>query len=167
MLDKVLEDTNCHPELAVLWSINAKNSLYSVHGFSLYQLAIGKNPELPSTLNDKVAALTCQPVSKLVSNNLDAIHKAREAFIQSENSKKIRYAQSHNIRNSGDIKCITGDTVYYKRVNSKEWHGPAKVLGQDGQQVIIKNASTYIRVHPCHLQLIGKMTTTRLLYYIN
>ena len=41
-------------------------------------------------------------------------------------------------------------------MDSKEWHGPAKVLGQDGQQVLVKNGSTYVRVHPCRLQLIQK-----------
>lgn len=156
MLDKVLEDTQCHPDLAVSWCINAKNSLHSVHGFSPYQLAIGKNPKLPSTLNENAPALTRQPVSKIVSNNLEALHKAREAFIASENSEKIRRALAHNIRTSGDIKYVTGDSVYYKRMDSREWHGPAKVLGQDGQQVLVKNGSIYVRVHPCRLQLVHK-----------
>ena len=38
--------------------------------------------------------------------------------------------------------------------DSREWHGPATVLGQGGQQVLIKNGSSYFRVHPCQLQLI-------------
>ena len=49
-----------------------------------------------------------------------------------------------NIRTSGDIKYLTGDSVYYKRVNSNEWHGPARVLGQDGQQVLVPFGSPYI-----------------------
>ena len=81
MLNKVLDDTQCHPNLAVSWCINAKNSLHNVHGFSPYQLAIGKNPKLPSVLNEKAPPLTRQLIRKIVSNNLDAIHKAREAFI--------------------------------------------------------------------------------------
>ena len=150
MLNKVLDGTQCHPDLAVSWCINAKNSLHSVHGFSPYQLAIGKNPKLASVLNEKAPALTRQPISKIVSNNLDAIQKSREDFILSENSEKIRQAISHNIRSSGDVNYVTGDSVYYKRIDSKEWHGPAKVLGQDGQQVLVKNGSNYIRVYPCH-----------------
>ena len=133
MLNKVLDGTQCHPDSAVSWCINAKNSLPSVHGFSPYQLAIGKNPKLASVLNEEVPALARQPISKIVSNNLDAIHKAREDFILSENSEKIRQAISHNIRSSGDVNYVTGDSVYYKRIDSKEWHGLAKVLGQDGQ----------------------------------
>ena len=41
-------------------------------------------------------------------------------------------------------------------MDSREWHGPVKVLGQDAQQVLIKNKSTYIRDHSCHLQLINQ-----------
>ena len=101
-------------------------------------------------------ALTHQPVSKIVSSNVDVILRAREAFIASENYKKIRCTLSHNLRTSGDIKYITGDSVYYKCMDSREWHRPAKVIGQDGQQVLIKNGSTYIRVHCCCLQLINQ-----------
>ena len=120
MVNKVLDDTQCHPDLRVSCCINAKNSLHSVHGFSPYQLAIGKNPKLPFVLNEKVPALTRQPTSKIVSNNLDAIHKARESFISSENSEKIRRTLSRNIRSSGDVKYVTGDSVYYKCIDSKE-----------------------------------------------
>ena len=120
MVNKVLDDTQCHPDLRVSCCINAKNSLHSVHGFSPYQLAIGRNPKLPFVLNEKVPALTRQPTSKIVSNNLDAIHKARESFISSENSEKIRRTLSRNIRSSGDVKYVTGDSVYYKCIDSKE-----------------------------------------------
>ena len=123
---------------------------FIVYGFSPYQLAISKNPKLPSISNEKVPALTHQPISKIVSNNLDAILKAREGFISSKNSEKIKQTLSHNIISSEDVKYISGDSVYYKRIDSKEWHGPAKVLGQDGQQVLVKNGSNYIRVYPCH-----------------
>ena len=99
--------------------MDLKNSLHSVHGFSPYQLAIDKNPKLPSVLNKKAPALTRQPISKIVSNNLDAIHKSREAFISSENSEKIRQALSHNIRSSGDVKYVNGDSFNYKRIDSK------------------------------------------------
>ena len=33
----------------------------------------------------------------------------------------------------------TGDCVYYKHSDSNRWKGPGKVLGQDGQQVLMKN----------------------------
>ena len=71
----------------------------------------------------------------------------------SESSEKIRHALRHNVRTSGETKYFTGDRVYYKRLTSKSWRGPAVVLGQDGQQVLIKHGGVYIRVHPCRLSL--------------
>ena len=89
---------------------------------------------------------------RVVSSNLDAIYKARQAFIANENSEKIRRALSRNIRTSGEIKHTTGNFLYYKHMDSDELHGPAKVIGQDGQRVLVKNGSKY----PCCLQLIHK-----------
>ena len=155
MLDKVLRDTDCSFDMALSWCINAKNSLTNVHGFSPYQLAIGTNPRLPSITTDKPPALSGEPATTLIKTNLDALHKAREAFIQSEHSERIRRALSHNIRTSGDVKYITGDQVYYKRKDSNEWHGPGTVLGQDGQQILIKHSSYYVRVHPCRVKLVN------------
>ena len=118
MLDKILEENNCDLELAVLWSVNAKNSLTNIHGLSPYQLAISTNPKLPSIHNAKAPALTSTPTNKIIYKNLQAIQKAREAFITSKNSEKLRHALSHNIRTSGDIKYLTGDSVYFKRLDS-------------------------------------------------
>ena len=43
--------------------------------------------------------------------------------------------------------------MYYKRANDRRWKVPASVLGQDGQQVLVKHGSHYICVHPCRLTL--------------
>ena len=45
MLDKILEESNFDIDLAVIWSVNAKNYLTNIHGSSPYQLAIGTNPK--------------------------------------------------------------------------------------------------------------------------
>ena len=154
MLDKVLNESNCDFEIALAWCVNAKNSLANVHGFSPYQLAIGSNPQLPSILTDKEPALTVEPATKTIADNLTALHKAREAFIESEHSERIRRALSKNIRTSSDTKYVSGDLVYYKRKDNSAWHGPGTVLGQDGQQILIKHSSYYVRVHPCRVKLV-------------
>lgn len=58
------------------------------------------------------------------------------------------------MRSSGDIRYLAGDTVFYKRENSSAWHGPGKVLGQDGQQILIKHGSYCVRAHPCRVRLV-------------
>lgn len=155
MLDKVLKETDCNFDLALSWCINAKNSLYNVHGFSPYQLSIGSNPNLPTLLNDKPPAITGKPSNQIIRENLNALHKAREAFIESEHSERIRRALSHNVRTSGDVRYVTGDAVYYKRNDSNAWKGPGTVLGQDGKQILIKHGSYYVRVHPCRIKLVN------------
>ena len=153
MLDRTLEDNKIDLELALAWCINAKNSLANLHRFSPFQLALGQNPRLPSTFVDKLPALTPVATSKILADNLTALHKACKAFIQSESSEKLRRALNHNIRTSRDIKYLSGDSVFFRRANESHWRGPGKVLGQDGQQVLVKYGSRYIRVHPCRITL--------------
>ena len=69
---------------------------------------------------------------------------------------KICRALRSNIRTNGDLKYVTVDSVYFKRVSEKRWRGPGKVLGKDGQQVLVKYGSQYVRVHPCRLSLEKK-----------
>ena len=46
-----------------------------------------------------------------MTDNLDAIHKADEAFTESKNSR--------NMRDLGNNKYITCDTVYHKQMNTR------------------------------------------------
>ena len=141
MLDKTLEDHNTDFELALAWCVNAKNSLANVHGFSPFQLALGQNPKLPSIFHDKPPALSPINTNKILTDNLLLLHRTRQAYIASESSEKICRALNHNVRTSGDIKYITGDSFYFKRANERRWREPGKVLGQDGHQVQVKYGS--------------------------
>ena len=153
MLLKVTCDKSIPLDICLQWVINAKNSLSNVHGFSPYQLVFGKNPNLPNVLNNKLPALEEIPSTEIIATNLKAIQEARKAFIQSESSEKLKRALRHNVRSCNDLKVYIGDSVYYKRNNSKRWKGPGKLLGQDGQQILIKHGSNYVRCHPCHVTL--------------
>ena len=39
--------------------------------------------------------------------------------------------------------------MYYKRQTDDYWKGPATVIGQENQQVLIKHGFKYQRMHPC------------------
>ena len=158
MITKVIEDVGCSVGLAVHWAVHAKNSLSNIHGFSPYQLVFGKNPNVPGVLVDRPPALSDETKSDIVRENLNALHKAREAFVRSENSERVRRALRHNVRTSTDNRYVTGDKVYYKRAADKNWKGPGTVLGQDGQQVLVKHGGVYVRVHPCRLSPLRKET---------
>ena len=74
---KIVDNTKCDDDLALCWALSAKNSLQNVAGFSPFQLAIGVNPTLPSTLHDDLPSLSSPPSSKIVEENLKALHAAR------------------------------------------------------------------------------------------
>ena len=80
MLTKTMADTHCDLGIAVAWCINAKNSLHNVHGFSPFQLVFGKNPRIPGILVDRPPALDGDTSSRIVCENANAIHSARQAF---------------------------------------------------------------------------------------
>ena len=153
MFDKVLEDTYCDFDVALAWCLNAKNSLQNVHGFSLYQLAFGQNPILPAIVIDKLSTLTPTLSSNIIRTNLSALHAARSAFTECEWSERLCRALQNNISTYSDTPMLTGDKVYYKRLDARRWRGPAIGLGKNGQQVLLKHGSYYIRVHPCRLRL--------------
>ena len=156
MVLKLREDTKCSIEIAVAWAVSAKNALTNVHGFCPAQLVLGYIPNLPSVQTNKPPALSAESYSKIVEDNLKIMHAARREYLRSESSSKIRRAINNNIRTTGDIKFINGDRVYYKRNDSKRWHGPGYVIGQDGQHVLVRHQSTWIRVHPCRLLMVNK-----------
>ena len=79
------------------------------------------------------------------------MYTARQAFIQSESSDRIRCILQYQTRTSGDGRYFTGDIVYYKRENNSQWHGPGTIIGQDGKQILVKHGSVYVRVHACRI----------------
>ena len=98
-----------------------KNSLANVHGFSPYQIALGYVPKLSNVLINKLPSVEEILTSHIVRDNLKAISAARKAFIEAENSERIKRALRHNIRPSCHNKFFTGDQVFYKRNVSKRW----------------------------------------------
>ena len=141
-------------DLTLAWCLNAKNSLGRVHGFSPFELILfGQFPKLPSTFANEPPALIQHNNSKIITGNLAALHKGRQAFISSKSSEKIQRDLNNNVQTSGDTKYITRVSVYFKKINEKHWRDPGKVLGQDGQETLVKYGSNYVRVHPCWLPL--------------
>ena len=83
-------------------------------------------------------------------HNLNPIAAATRAFIEADSSERIKRALRHNLRSSNNKKHYSGESIHYKRVDSKKWRGPRKVIGQDGQQVFIKHGGVYVST-PCRV----------------
>ncbi len=152
ILDKVKDGNNIDLETALAWAVNSKNSLCNVHGYSSHQLVYGGNPNLPTTLTDKPPALEGTTMSKIVADHLTALHVTRKAFIEAESSERIRRALRKQTRSFDNF--VTGDKVYYKRVDNKEWKGPGVVIGQDGVVIFVRHGGSYVRVHKCRLSKV-------------
>ena len=146
---KTIDDVKCDLELALAGATAAKNYLKNINGLSPNQMVFGKNPNFPVSLNSNLPALEGVTSSQVVADNLNAMHAARQAFIQNESSEKGKHALTHQIRTSGDDTYTIGDLVFYKRANGEQWHGPGTVIGQDGKQILVKHSFTYMRVHTC------------------
>ena len=154
MTEKVHQDIGCSLDVALMWAVHAKNSLINVFGFSPYQLVFGKNPSVPGNSTNKLPALNSTTSSQIVADHLNSLHKARKSYVEAESSDRIRRALKGHISEGTHQKFCVGDIVYYKRQASKTWLGPAKVLAQDGAQVLLKTgARSLIKVHPCKLLL--------------
>ena len=158
MIDAVLEETGCNIDIAISWAVNAKNSLANVYGFSPHQLVYGKNPEVPGILEYKnLPALNEDTCSKLLADHLNALSAARLSFIKAENSERLRRIMRERVYVGATAKYYSGDQVYYKRKNVKgPWFGPATVVGQIDNQVLIKDGGSLIRIHPCKVVLKSK-----------
>ena len=148
---KVIDDVKCSPDIALAWAVSAKNALGSHGGFSSNQLVFGRNTNIPSVLIDHPPALESATSSDLIRINMNAMHSARKRYVEAESSEKIRRALSHKVRSYADVVFVNGEKVYYRRKNFKGWKGPAAVLGQEGQFVLIRHGGAFYRVHPCQL----------------
>ena len=107
MIKKVLDDTGCSLTVAIASAVCSKNSLANVYGFSPNQLVFGKNPNLPTNINNKLPALESPTTSsKVISERLSAMHSAREAFVKAESCEKIKRALQHQICDSNKYTLI-------------------------------------------------------------
>ena len=148
---KTIEDVKCEPEIALAWSVSAKNSLQNHGGYSPNQLVFGHNVSFPSLLTDRIPALEPTTSSDIIRKNMNALYSARKNFIAAENSEKIRRALRHQIRTYADEIYENGDKIYFKRKSFKGWKGPGIVIGKDGQTVVVKYGGQIFRVHPSQL----------------
>ena len=78
-------------EVVLAHALFAKNSLQMTYGFSLLQLVLGQNPNLPNVINSTPPMLEeDSPEGNVLRYHLNALHTARVAFMKSEADFKIK-----------------------------------------------------------------------------
>ena len=152
-LDDDFPDTDLKTKLA--WAGMAKNSLQMTYGYSPNQLVFGQNPKLPNILSDGPPSWEESTTSEIIAKHLNTLHSARKAFIQSECSARLKTALKSKIRTNNEVYDY-GDVVYYRRMKDNKWHGPARVIFQDGKVIFIRHGAIYVRVSANRLVKAGQ-----------
>ena len=155
MIESVTEEVGCSVDIAIAWSVHAKNSLNNTYGFSPHQLVFGRNPRVPGILNETVSlpTLNDEDVEKVVCDHLNALTLARQKFVELEASDMLKRTLKQRVYPNANRKYYSGDIVYFKREKKKFWYGPAVVVGHSANQVLIKHGGLIVRVHPCKVVL--------------
>ena len=149
----IRSEVNCSLPVALTWAINYLNSVLNIQGFSPSQLVFGLNLILPSVSDGKPPFLSDEGYSKLIRKHLYTQQISRKSFVQANYSATMRRTLNFTVSTSGDTIYINGDKVRYKRAGDKEFRGPGVIVGQDDQCVLIIHQASWVRVHPCRLQL--------------
>ncbi len=92
-VSKILEENpETHLDVALIWGINAKNTLKMFYGYSPYQLIFGSNPNLSSVMVDQPPALEGTTISEQFAKHLNALHARRQAFSKAGSSVRSQKA---------------------------------------------------------------------------
>lgn len=158
-VSKLMEEEVSDSDIALSWTVSAKNSLLMKSGFSPNQLVFGRNIRLNNLTGEtKIPELNIENTGcEIIEENLAAMRKARIIHIKQESEERIRRALSKNVREHKIEEARIGDKVYYKRENEKRWRGPAKVIGIDGKTVIVKHGGTLREINRVHITRIEQV----------
>ena len=158
MTQKLKEGLKISNEVALSWALQAKNSLMNVDGFSPYQQVFGFNPKSTQISTCSEGALRDKTPSSIVRDMLNTMNRAREEYIKSENSGKLKRALKCKTENSPCMMYKTGDIVLFRRRIDDQWIGPVEVVGQMGKTVVVNHGGQLIKVH--HQQVKKKVSLT-------
>ena len=136
-------------------SAHAKNCRFNKNGFTPYQIVFGSNPTIPNVVTNMPPALENATTSVSVANHLKLLHLTRQSYLQAASSDRIKKALRYNTR-SDDGPFDQGDRVSFKRQRDSVWRGPAKVIGQEGPTVVVKQGGYVSRIHRTQLRKVAR-----------
>ena len=105
-------------------AVFAKNCLHSHLGYSPHRLVYGRQPRLPTDLEDELPAF-CSKSN--FEDHRNSLHEARCIFMKAETSDRIRRALASNVRTFERVY-ETAEVFYYQ---NNRWRGPCTVIGKD------------------------------------
>ena len=157
MMDKMRShDSTLSADLALLWAVLAKNSLQNVSGFSPFQIVFGEAPSLPSVYTSGPPGLEEVSMSKAMADHINAMHLARQAYIECESDRVLKTALKQRIYQRGDdVK--QGDWIYFKnkplKMGHSKWEGPVKVVAKDRKTLYVVRGGKFLSINSDHAQI--------------
>ena len=86
-------------------------------------------------------------MNKSLADHINALHLAREAFIECESDRVIKTALKKRVYSSNkDIG--PGSWIYFK--NDRKWQGPVKVTTMDGKLLYAFRAGKLLTINTDH-----------------
>ena len=150
---------------ALLQVFNAKNSLVRHKGYAPEQIVLGKSIRVPGSVSsdEELSSHALTEGSDLEAEahrrRLELRCRARQSFFEADNCQTIRRAM---LRRSNPVRgpYVAGAWVLYwtkktspNRLAAGRWHGPAKVICQEGQSIVwVAHGSTILRCAPENLR---------------
>ena len=145
IVQKLKVDHKDMPKRVLLaWACCIKNSMAMFNGYSSYQIVFGRNPPLPGDEECSGVGSLSEPSSEVFRKHLQIINDAKKAFVDGQNSEKIKRALAHRVRIT-DHPLRHGDVVFYKRPNEDRWLGPATVEFQTSSLVFLRHGGFIVR----------------------
>ena len=112
----------------------------------------------PHFVAAKLLALAETPVPSdhlghYMVNFLDDMYRAREYFHAADVRAKVSLAKRSRPSTNRKVVLVTGDTVFHFESLEKgkdSWHGPAVVIGADGDFLLLRHSGSLRRVRLLH-----------------
>ena len=144
MLEKMIDS---NPSIkfnhALSAAIYAINTLLNISGFSPMQITFGLQPRIPSAAqNDKPPANEDIIESVPIYKRLTALFEARKAFVDVENSLRLKKAL--RVKPQPMEHYSSGDKVFYKFGTDSRWHGPGTIIGTDNKVIFLRHSGNVI-----------------------
>ena len=117
-------------------------------------------------MSDKLPALEGTTSSEIFTEHLNALHEARQAYLQTEAKERTRRALRTKVRAAKQIY-QNRDTVFYKREGKERWLGPASVVFRDGKVVFVRHGGIFVRVSPNRLSKVQDMKSQNKIEHID
>ena len=131
-------------------AVFAKNIRVMSNGYSPHQIVFGTNPRVPGALENDPPAQSGRSELALIQDRLQSLFNARKELSKLDNAHRLETASK--VTHSGKMVFVDqGEDVYYRMGLDPDWHGPGKVIGQDGKQIFIRHGRSYIIASPARI----------------